>query len=80
MYKPRLKGLFHVSDIRGESDYSMGKVIRLEISGEILRPYQGKVILYRNHFSFLMEVIVRSHPNAAGGGRVLDNLEFLNEA
>ena len=36
MEKPRLKGLFHVSDTRKGSDYTMRMVDRLESSGEIL--------------------------------------------
>ena len=36
MSKPRLKGLIHVSATRGGSDYAMGRVVRLENSGEIL--------------------------------------------
>ena len=38
--------------------------------------------LERKHFSFIMQVIDRSHLNAAGGyaeGKVLDSLEFLNK-
>ena len=40
------------------------------------------MVLDRKHFSFLVQVIDRGHPNAAGGyadGRVLDSLEFLNK-
>ena len=39
MEKLRLKGLFHVKvlDTRGECDYTVGRVVRLESSGEILR-------------------------------------------
>jgi len=36
MDKPRLKGLLHVSDTRGGSDYTMGRVVRLENASEIL--------------------------------------------
>ena len=39
------------------------------------------MIVDRMHLSFLVQVINRSHLNAAGGnaeGRVLDILEFLN--
>ena len=36
MEKPRLKILFHVSDTRGRSDYTVGRVVRLENSGEIM--------------------------------------------
>ena len=36
MEKPRLNGLFHVSDTRGGGDYILGKVVMLESSGEIL--------------------------------------------
>ena len=36
MEKPRLKGLFHVSDTRGGGDYIKGSVVRLESSDEIL--------------------------------------------
>ena len=59
----------------------MGRVVRLESSGGILRANYGKVILDRKHFSFLVQVIGKGHLNAAGGyaeGRVLDNLIFLN--
>ena len=57
-------------------DYTLGKVVSLESSDEILG-----AILDRKHFSFLVEVIDRGHLYAAGGfaqSRVLDNLEFLN--
>ena len=40
------------------------------------------MILDRKHFSFLVQVIDRAHPKAAGGyteGRVLDSLDFLNK-
>ena len=59
----------------------MGGIDRLESSGETLGANKGKMILVRKHFSFLMQVIDRSHLNTAGGnaeGRVLDSLEFLN--
>ena len=36
MEKPSLKGLFHVSDTQGGSDNNMGRIVILEISGEIL--------------------------------------------
>ena len=49
-----MKGFFHVSDTRGESDYTMGRVVRLENSGEIFGANWGKIILNRKHFSFLM--------------------------
>ena len=32
--KPRLKGLFHVSDTRGKSDYTMGMFVGLENSAK----------------------------------------------
>ena len=82
MQKPRLKGLFSVSDTHGGSDYTMGRVVRLESSGKILRVNQEKVILDRNHFNFLVQVIDRGYVNAAGGyaeGGVLDSFEFLNK-
>ena len=75
-------GLSHVSDTRRGVDYIMGRVVRLKSSGEILGANLGKVILDRKHFSFLLQVIDRSHLNAAGGyaeGRVLESLEFLNK-
>ena len=78
MEEPRLKGLFQVSDARGEGDYTMREVVSLDSSGEILGINQGKVIL---HFILFVQVIFRGHLNAADGyaeGRVLDNLEFLN--
>ena len=59
MEKPKLKGLFHVSDTRGGDDYTMGRVVMLESSGEILAANLGKVILDRKHFSFLVQVILR---------------------
>ena len=40
------------------------------------------MILDRQHFSFLVQLIDRGHPNATGSyaeGRVLDSLEFLNK-
>ena len=73
--------LFLVSYTRGGSD-TVGRVVRLESSGEILGSNQGKVILDRKHFSFLIQVIHIGHLNAAGGyaeGKVLDSLEFLNK-
>ena len=48
----------------------------------LARYWEGKVILDRKHFSFLMQMIDRGHLNAASGyaeGRVLDSLEFLNK-
>ena len=59
----------------------MGRVVRLEMSGEIFGANYGEVILDRKHFSFLVQVIDRGYLNAAGGyaeGWVLDSLEFLN--
>ena len=55
-----LKCLLHVSAIRGGSDYTMKRVVRLESSGEIVGAYWGEVILDRKHFSFLVQVIDRS--------------------
>ena len=60
----------------------MGRVVRLESSGEILGGNYGEMILDRKHFSFFMQVIDRSHLNTAGGyveGRVLDSLKFLEK-
>ena len=37
----------------------VGRVVRLEISSEILEANQGKVILDRKHFSFLVQMIGR---------------------
>ena len=34
MEKPRLKVLLHVSDTRGGGDYSVGRVARMESSGD----------------------------------------------
>ena len=45
----------------------MGRVVRLKSSGEILGADYGKVILARRYFSFLVQVIGRSHLSAAGG-------------
>ena len=59
----------------------MGRIVRLESSGEILGANLGNVILVRKHFSFLVQVIDRGHLNGAGGidgARVLDSFEFLN--
>ena len=67
---------------RWRGDYIVGRVVRLESSDKILEANQEKVIMDRKPFSFLMQVIDRSHFNAAGGyveGRVLDRLEFLNK-
>ena len=36
MEKPKLKGLIHVTNTRGGSDFTMGRVVRLESSSEIL--------------------------------------------
>ena len=36
MEEPRSEGLNHVSEIRGGGDYTVGRVVRLEGSGEIL--------------------------------------------
>ena len=74
--------MFHVSDSRGGGDNTIGTVVRLKSSGKILGANSGEVILDKKHFSFLMHVIYRCHPNAAGGyveRRVLDSLEFLNK-
>jgi len=59
----------------------MGRIVKLESSGEILGADEGKVILDRKHFSFIVQVIDRGHHNAASGyaeGIVSDNLEFLD--
>ena len=72
---------FLVSDTRGRDDYTMGRVDMIESSGEILEVNEGKMILDRKHFSFLVQVINRGPLNAAGGyalGRVLNSLKFLN--
>ena len=37
MYKPGLKGLLYVSATRGGSDYTMGRVVRLESSDKLIR-------------------------------------------
>ena len=73
-----MKDLFHVSDIRGVSDYIIGRVVRLESSGMILVTNY----LDRKHFSFFVQVTDRGHLNATSGyaeSRVLDSLEFLNK-
>ena len=80
MEKPRLKGLFHVSDTREGCDYTVGMIDGFESSGEILGANQGNIILDRKHFSFLVHAIDRAYLNAAGGyaeSIVLDILEFL---
>ena len=82
MYKPRLDVLFPVSDTRRGGDYIVGRVVRLERSGEILGADMEKMILDRKHFIFLVRVIDRGHLNAAGGyadDRVLNILESLNQ-
>ena len=82
MGKPRLKGLLHVSDNRGEGDYTVGRVVKAGESGEILGAGYGKLIFFRNHYSFLVQMIGSGHLNAASGyaeGRVLYSLEFLNQ-
>ena len=82
MQKPGLKGLFYVSVARGGSDYTIGRVVMLKSSGEILEANQGQVILDRKYISFLVQVIYKGHLNTAGGyveGKVLDCLEFLNK-
>ena len=58
-----MKDLFQVSDTRGGGEYTVGRVVSLESSGEILIDNYRKVILDRKHFSFLMQVIDRDHPN-----------------
>ena len=75
MEKPRLKGLFQVSDTRGGVDYTMGRIVKLDNSGEILGANQGKVILDMKHYSVLVQVTDTGHLNAAGGMR---RVEFLN--
>ena len=45
MENSRLKSLFHVPDTRGETDYTMGRLVRLENSGEISKLIMEKVIL-----------------------------------
>ena len=59
----------------------MGRVVRLESSGEILGTNYEEIFLDWKHFSFLMQVIDRGHLNTAGGyaeSRVLNSLEFLD--
>ena len=50
MEKSRLKGIFLASDNRGGGDYTVGRVVRLERSGEILGANLGNVILVRKHY------------------------------
>ena len=60
----------------------MGRVVRLESSGEVLGANYGEVILESKHFSFLVKVIDRGNLNTVGGyaeGKVLDSLKFLNK-
>ena len=60
----------------------MGRIVRLDSSGEILGANLGEVTLDRKYFTILLQVIDRGHLKAAGGyveGRVLDNFEFLNQ-
>ena len=53
MEKPRLNFFCLVSDTRGGGYHIVGRVVRLESSGEILEAIKGKVIFDRKHFSFL---------------------------
>ena len=71
----------HVSTTRGGSDYTMGRVVWLESSGDILVTNLGEVILDRKYSSFFVQVIDRGHFTAGfyAEGRVLDSLEFLNK-
>ena len=54
MEEPRLDVLFYVSDNRVGGDYIMGKVGRLERSGEILGAYYGKIIMNKYHSGFFV--------------------------
>ena len=79
MEKSELKGLFQVFYTRWGSDYTMGRIVRLESSGKILGANRGKVIFDRKHFSFPVQSIDTGYLNAAGGyaeGRILDRKHF----
>ena len=69
MEKLRLNDFFYVyqGDQRGGGHYTVGMIVMLESSGEILGTNFGKVILNMKHLSFLVQVIDRGHLNAAGG-------------
>ena len=63
MEKVRLNDFFLVSDTQGlQTDYT---VVSLQSSGEILGANQGKVILDRKQFSFLMQVIDKGYLNGS---------------
>ena len=72
--------MFLISEEEG-GDYAAGRVVRLESSGEILRANQGKVILERKNFSFLIASDRWRSSYAAGDyaeGRVLDKTFVQN--
>ena len=77
MEVPRLKGTFHVSETSGGGDHIVGKVIKLNGSGEILGTQQGKMIMYRKHFGFLLQMIDGSHLNAIEKGLIGCKDSFL---
>ena len=54
MVKTRLEGAFHVSDTQEGGDHTVGRVVRLEISGEILGANQRKMTTVMTHFSILV--------------------------
>ena len=56
MEKSRLKGIFLASDNRGGGDYTVGRVVRLERSGEILGANFGECDLGQEALS--IEVIL----------------------
>ena len=54
MTELRLEDVFHVSENWGGGDNILGWVTRSEDSGEILGTYEGKEIMDKNHFGFLL--------------------------
>ena len=54
MEKLRWESFLLVSDTRAGGDHIMGRVVRFEISGDILGTNYGKVILDSEHFRFLV--------------------------
>ena len=78
----QIEWFFLVSDTRGGGNYTVRRLVELKSSGEIFGANQGKVILDRKVFTFIMQVIDICYLDAAGGyaeGRVLDILDFLNQ-
>ena len=49
--------MFYVSDTQTGSDYIVGRVVRLERFSKALGACEGKLIVDRNHYDLLVQMI-----------------------